>query len=402
MLKRPSDHPAGATRDVATWTRLVSSDAATLRVAVAEIDPGSAADLARLRRDWPADLVHAAIELREARRRAASKFPNAARLVADVVGVEQATDHVVATHKAARFAAADGASTIIDLCCGIGGDAMALAEVAEVEGVDRDPLRAWMAARNAGCTTRCADVESIEIAPSPLVHLDPARRVETADGVRRRRHRLADYQPGPAFIQSVVSCGAGGAVKLGPGVDFAAVSSDRVEFELISHAGRLVQAVLWFGTLARSPGARTATRLPDGTTITGGPKAAFVPPAPDLGERLFVPDPALERAQLVGLVAASLDLRELSPGLGLLTGAANASSPWLHAYDVVASMPWRPRRVRAWLAANEGGIVTVRTRGGAVDAEAAQHELRGGGANPYTVFVLRLGKKRVAIVTRPA
>ena len=71
-------------------------------------------------------------------------------------------------------------------------------------------------------------------------------------------------------------------------------------------------------------------------------------------------------------------------------------------YEVLAQLPWRPRKVKAWLQANDGGIVQVKTRGKAIDTDAVQRQLRGNGAEPYTVFGLRLGTPRIAIIARRA
>ena len=55
------------------------------------------------------------------------------------LGLEQATDAWVARYKATRFPAGQ---LLADLCCGIGGDLMALSERGPTRGVDRDPVAA--------------------------------------------------------------------------------------------------------------------------------------------------------------------------------------------------------------------------------------------------------------------
>ena len=50
------------------------------------------------------------------------------------IGLEQATAEPVARHKARRFAG----ELVVDLCCGIGGDALALAEHSRVLAVDAE------------------------------------------------------------------------------------------------------------------------------------------------------------------------------------------------------------------------------------------------------------------------
>jgi hypothetical protein len=122
--------------------------AVTVRAAAAACGLYSTADVTALRKKWDKELVHAALALVKARGKAAVKFGAAAtRLVADPEGVEMATSHAAAAWKARRFAAAGGRTrAVLDLCCGIGGDAMALhAAGLDVTCVDSDPVRAWMA-----------------------------------------------------------------------------------------------------------------------------------------------------------------------------------------------------------------------------------------------------------------
>src|SRR5689334_12950811 len=88
-----------------------------------------------LRREFPDDLVRGALNLLELRRKAASKFPLAARMWLDRKGLEQATSEPVAHHKAKRFK-----GRVWDYCSGIGADAMALAAGSEVIAVDSNPI----------------------------------------------------------------------------------------------------------------------------------------------------------------------------------------------------------------------------------------------------------------------
>lgn len=162
-------------RDISVWLRL--SEAPEVQAAAAAVDSRDAASIARLRKRYDADLVAAALELADARRKAAAKFAGAGALWCDVAGVEQASGARVASWKARRMAEALGAGgEVLDVCCGIGGDAMALARAGlRVTAVDLDERRAWMAAMNAGCPTRAVDAESLELAGAAL-HADPARR----------------------------------------------------------------------------------------------------------------------------------------------------------------------------------------------------------------------------------
>lgn len=381
---------------VALW-QAVADDPALLHAAE-DCDPTNVASLTRLRKSHPADRVGVALELTKARQKAVTKFPRrGASLLADVSGMEQATSLAAAAHKAQRFLEA-GMTQVLDVCCGIGGDAMGFADAGlNVVAIDRDPVRAWMAGRNAGCATRVASAESLlDDHPSPCsaLHLDPARR--TGAG---RVFRLADYHPDPTTIAALLQRWPDAAVKLSPAVNLSELQDQLPpgEIEFVSEAGRLVQAILWTGQLQRDA-PRTATLLVHGQTHTL--TAAPDEPAFGFAQRyLYTVDAAAERAGLLHC----FDLPAIHPKLGLLTADAVLDNPWLTGFELLAELPYsanNPKKINAWLADHDAGIVEIKTRGKAVDPDALQQALRGNGATPYTLFILRFDQKLSCLVTR--
>jgi hypothetical protein len=379
---------------LAQWQSLLWADHAPLLAAVQQFEAHDAASLERLRATWPAELVHLAIELNTARRKAAVKFGEAAakHMFCDVIGVEQATSAAVAAHKAKRFAEANP-TRIIDLCCGIGGDAMSLAQRAPVLAVDRSAVRAWMAQCNARCDSRAADADRVDV-EGAFVHVDPDRRSRSGG---RRAWRIADYEPGPAMLQNLIDRASAVAIKLGPGAAFDELPVHPVnEIELISEFGTLVQAVLWTGSLVQHCGKRTATMLPSGATFTGEPG---VPIRTDVLRRcVYTLDPTLERAGLIGAFIEAKPIAALHPRVGVLTSDDTIESPWLSRFLVHAMLPWRQRTVSQWLRAHGAGIIEVKTRGCDVETDTVQRALRSDGDEPFTVFVLRMDRKVVAII----
>jgi hypothetical protein len=356
---------------------------------VAFDDPRHPGAIARLRKHWPSELVAVAISLTLARRKAAIKFDHPERLMADPVGVEQATSIEVGRYKARRFAGI-GADHIMDLCCGIGGDAMALAEVADMMLIDADPSRAWMARYNVEAVggrrpaVAVADVTTLRLPEMPF-HIDPSRR--TSQG--GRMHKFEDSQPGGAFIQGLIDQGRDGAVKLSPGVDLENLPAG--EIEIIAQPSGLVQAVLWTGQLSRDERLRTATRLPAGISYSGVPDQIM--PCAEPGSYLLAVDPAVERAGLIGALCRHLNLPAIHPSLGLLTADTLPDTPWLTPYVCLDAMPWHEKKVRAWLDAHDGGEVIVKTRDKTVNPDIISRRLRGKGACTYILFVLRMDRK---------
>ncbi len=379
---------------VQTWVALLQPEHAALRKAAASIDPSDVSAVARLRKKYPADLVHAALRLASARRKLERKWPGRV-FVADPEGAEMASGELAARHKADRFAQASPGAEMLDLCCGIGADAVALAEAGlRVSAIDRDDLRAWMAGKNAGCPTRTGDVEQLDLGDA-VFHLDPSRR-----DAKGRRIRYELLTPGPAFIERLCE-GRSGAVKLPPGVDPGEPPPGELEY--LSERGRLTQAVLWTGRFARHTVA--ATLLRDGhppATISGEPEPVFEIPYAPLEDGCWVHtvDPSVERAGLLVSMCRRACLAMPHPHTGLLIGGSPSEDPMLTSYRLVAEMPWRRAKVRDWLRAHDGGLVVVKTRGKAVDPDIEQKALRAEGSTPYTVFVLRFDRAVRALICR--
>ena len=113
--------------DASTVRALGTAEGSALldRVAAAgAVDPLALGEA--LRRDHHPDLVAAATTLVDLRRHAVGKLgDDAAAMVMDRTGLEQATRATVARHRADRLAAS-GARTVVDLGCGIGADLIAL------------------------------------------------------------------------------------------------------------------------------------------------------------------------------------------------------------------------------------------------------------------------------------
>ncbi|MBA3945325.1 MAG: hypothetical protein H0X37_12265 [Herpetosiphonaceae bacterium] len=100
-----------------------------------------------LRRQYSAELATDALEMAVLRERARVKFQRGAELYWTREALEQASGEAVAHHRAARYREWGSAT---DLCCSVGGDLLALAQVGvAVTGVDRDAVRLRMAEVNA-------------------------------------------------------------------------------------------------------------------------------------------------------------------------------------------------------------------------------------------------------------
>ncbi|MCW8217735.1 methyltransferase domain-containing protein, partial [Streptomyces griseolus] len=218
-------HPSeetGPTDPLAVFAALRTPRGTALLDELRDHDPArELATATRLRRDHPASLVSAALGQARLRQRAVAKFgaDDAYRMFFTPDGVEQATRTSVAAHRAERFARLGGVRSVADLCCGIGGDAIALARRGiSVLAVDRDPLTAVVARANAEALglqdrieVRCADVTEIDTSAHDAVFVDPARR-----GGRGRIFDPEAYSPPLSWATEAALRAPRAALKIAP------------------------------------------------------------------------------------------------------------------------------------------------------------------------------------------
>ncbi|MET0303922.1 MAG: SAM-dependent methyltransferase, partial [Microbacteriaceae bacterium] len=159
------------------------------------------------------------------------------------------------------------------------------------------------------------------------------------------------------------------------------------------------ELVLWSGVLAR-PGVRRAALVVRGDTayeITSATDAADEPARP-LGAFLHEPDGAVIRARLIGDVARSLDAGMLNERIAYLTSDAALTSPFVASFRVREEVPADPKRLGAALRARGIGRLEIKKRGVDIDPAAFRRALKLRGDAEATVFVTRIGAKRVAIL----
>jgi SAM-dependent methyltransferase len=310
-------------------------------------------------------------------------------------GLEQATRPAVAALRAARYAALG--RPVTDLCCGIGGDLVALARAGlPVTGVDADPLTVEVATANlaalglAGEVVR-ADVTAYDVGGAGgAVFCDPARR---AGG--RRVFDPASYSPPWDFLLALREKVADTGFKVAPGLAHELIPAD-AEAEWVSERGEVKEAALWFGALRRDGVRRRATVLPAGATLTGGD--AEPPAAGPVRRYLYDPDGAVVRAHLVAEVAARLDATLLDPTIAYLTADRLEPTPFARAYEVTEVLPFQLKRLRALLRDRRVGTLEIKKRGSALEPERLRHDLRLTGPNAATLVLTRVAARPTAIL----
>lgn len=396
---------------------LVSAAAAPWLHQCAELAAPDAALVARLRRELSAAQTHLVLEQVELRRRAEEKFAVAGQLFFTRQQLEQATDDALAAYKAKRFA---GAATVVDLCCGIGGDLMAFGVQARdrggrVRGIERDPAVAVLAAANCSAlglspadlsdTLSIARVETCEAAVDCLAgaqawHIDPDRRVHGRRGISPLQH-----SPPLDVLRQLLAALPHAAIKLAPAAELPADWHAQAELEWLSRRGECRQLVAWFGDLTDEPGRRRATIVSDSgpvRTLVAGEGRGTEPPAPSarVGRFVYEPDSAVIAAGLVPALAEELRLAPLDPRIAYLTGDEPRTDPAVAAFEVLESLPFHLKRLKALLRARGIGRLEIKKRGVPYAPEEIARALRVAGDEAATLLLTRQGDKPLAILAR--
>lgn len=345
----------------------------------------------RLRERFPADLVAGALALHELRLAARTKFTRAERMFLTRPGLEQASSEVVARHRAGRYT---GTAAVADLCCGIGGDLVALAGTgARVVGVDLDPVHLLMAAANAEAygvgervSTVAADVRDADLAGVSAVFVDPARR--DAGG-----RRAVDGEPPLGWCVGLAERVAAVGVKAAPALPHDRVPADW-ELEFVALGRDLKEAMLWSPALATAR--RRATILPEAWTLLPepGPPVDVAEP----GLYLLDPNPAVTRAGLVQDLARRVGAWRIDERIAFLATGADVRTPFARTLRVLDSSPWHEKALRSRLRDLDVGAVDVRRRGLAGDVDRIQRRLKLTGTRKATLVMTRVRDRPWALV----
>ena len=336
------------------------------------------------------DLGPLALEQALLRHRAQAKHPRGAELWWTGPALEQASSHDLAVHRARRYA-----SPVLDLCCSVGGDLLALPSGSA--GVDLDEARLLLARENARVLGRDvalvrADVTGLRLPAGADVVVDPARR---AGG--RRVFDPRAYAPPLDLVLSWRERVRSLVVKVAPGIDHGALPDD-LEVEVVSLRGEVKEAVLVAGAV-RTGARRTATLLPGGHVLVDEPveQPAVRPP----GRWLLEPDGAVVRSHLVAQVAAQVDGWLLDQTIAYVAADVKAPTPYGNWFEVLEVLPFGLKPLRERLRAHDAGPLVVKKRGTAVEPDVLRRQLKLTGSREVTVVLTRAAGRQVAMVVRP-
>lgn len=322
----------------------------------------------------------------------------------------QATPRAVADVKAAWM----GVGEVWDLCCGIAGDAMAIAGRSRLLiAIDRDPMMAAMAKANlqASCggsssawQVRRMDVADAQPPLDAVLHIDPDRRE-----IGRRTTRPQDYAPPWSTVQRLLNRCAGAIVKLAPAAELPAETTGHRTW--ISLRGGVREQSLLTGRVLDLAAEQLNTPLTlsgrsavilrgdhpptcFSAEATSGLNAAAEPAA-----FMIDPDAAIRAAGLTEAFAAEYGCHALGLAAGFLTGPVSVPAPLAVCERLVWFGSPDDRKLRKTLRSMDAFAWRVKTRGVAHNPNELQRRYHDCGRQPLTLWIGKNAKRHYAALT---
>ena len=352
-----------------------------------------------LRGEYPADLVAAALTQQSLRFAGRAKFSQADRMLFTRAGLEQASSELTARQAAWRYG---DARVLADLCCGIGGNLIALAAARPglvTIGVDSDCGSLAFARHNvsecapgARVAYLCADVRTVRLTGIDAVFIDPARRDE------RGRLAAGKYLPDLGWCLRLPDQVQAVGIKAAPGIHRNLVPPGW-ETEFVAVGRALKEALLWSPALAGT--ASRATLLPAGDTLTARDEATEATPVAAPGAYLFDPNPAVTRAGLVAQLAGQLAAWQIDPKIAFLSADEPRATPFARTLRVVESAPWHEKKFAARLRELQIGSADIRRRGLAGDVAQIHRRLGLRGPGSAVIVLTRVSDRPWGLICVP-
>ena len=245
------------------------------------------------------------MEQAQLRIRGRRKFEQAESMFFTGKSLEQSTSTLIATYKARRFS---DFPRVADICCGIGGDLISLAQRkgtnVETVGVERDPVPARFAATNLkalglkDARVENTSFEEFDLKSFDAIHFDPDRR-------SKGRTTTGDFfEPSLQTIFGQMSLDRQlVGIKVAPATDIESLDFP-VEREWIGTWRECKQQVLWAGpgidadikvaTVVAKDGARCHFRHSPDATLPHGIKIAE-----SIGDYIYEPHPSVLALSLI-------------------------------------------------------------------------------------------------------
>lgn len=320
----------------------------------------------KLRKELSAQQTSQILQQHELRSRGKAKFKKSQQMFFLRKQLEQSTNEAISFYKSRRF---KKMNRVVDLCCGIGGDAIGLAQHCDLTIVDLDPEVVTIAEKNVqaygfSATRMACDVMDIDVNSFDAFHIDPDRRVE---GNRSTKSEF--FCPEKKQLDSMAQKNPNFAMKLAPATR---PWMDQCEREFVGFDRECKQQIIWSGELSEQMGIRATTLDP-----SGNPTETFFEEVADendgdisIGEHqkfVYDPHPCLVASRLVNAFGRRNGLSRLTYNTVYLTGDQLLKSSFVQCFEVIETCVLDDSLIKKMLDRHDVGHLELKKRGVELD-----------------------------------
>lgn len=358
----------------------------------------------------------------ESIRRTESEKPDGRDLAWAVTrqGLQQSTLNSVAAWKASWFEC----DSVVDICCGLGSDLIALAAAVagdgRVTGIDINSDVLAMAQANLRAAGQVAELRTIDVVAEAIdqfiptnsfLHIDPDRR---NDG--KRHTRPEDLVPDWDRVRAMFAGCRGGVVKLAPATPLTDTQASDVHRAWISASGSVREQSVFVGDLvsrslnghrALKPGGRSAVVIRGGVpstfTDSGTLNSLTLTSTKTIENFIIDLDPSIRAAGLTEVFAEASSIRPIDLASGFLT---SDSVDQLEGYRsmvttsrVLEVVGCDDRKLRRCFRARDAYPEVIKVRGADQSPETLSRRLKDCGSQPLGLWIGRNGKRTFAAIT---
>ena len=369
-------------------------------------------------------------------------------LLCDKLALEQSTAQDIGRWKANLWPAGSdgdgsksGASTVHDLCCGMGGDSFFIPASFKVVGVDLDENRLAMYRHNmkiCGKTAEaiCADVREAtgsngaDSNRADYFTIDPARRALEGENQRD----LRNLTPTLEEVVEISKHYQGGMVKLPPGYPPAEIP-DGTEILYLGGRSDCRECLVFFGSIAKNPDTIRAVivgkdgnalaewsrprdrsqetlddefqeKLDRNDSLEGRDRTYRTStsrsdlPIGNIAKYISEPAPVLIRSHLFNTAALAHDGQAhlISEGIAYVASGLPLPAPGFTCYEIMGHSDISTSAVRAMLKEHDIGKLTLKLRGVRLDPDAEIKRLKPKGKKSATLFYTRAAGEKIALL----
>jgi hypothetical protein len=287
-----------------------------------------------------------AMELAQLQIKTTVKFSRGEQMLFTRTGYEQSSSETIAKYKADLI---PESIRVVDVCSGIGGDALGLAVGRSLRMVESQSLLCKFSAANLKLYGH-HDVEIVNepfshdhLAGMDAIHIDPDRRI------MGRTVLPSDFSP-PLLPLLDLNNTAITAIKIAPATRLPDDVRARCHAEWIGERRETKQQVIWLNHPRRWVGSSTATVLDSSGRVTqvtfpNDVRRLFIDVAQEIGSFVFEPHSVVLAAGLNRGMAREHGLQRLGPGVAYLTGAESIATPLMACFEVLRVVPLHLDRI---------------------------------------------------------